>query len=198
MKEDDSPQDVAPEVTISVQNRPSLGIWIAFGLMAFFGSLLAVGMWMQSVVPAQRINSAYLKSECVVLDKHVNKVKVHDFNPGRSAMSNDYEDVREFGYAASVQIRYFVAGQEYETWTFDGGAGAFREESEAKVAIDGFEVGQSYPCWYDPDDPSKAVIRRLTSYRQNYLGPVAAGLLGAMGMLGLVYCGVKTVSGGSR
>lgn len=177
---------------------PSLIFWGIWALIFVAGALFAVGLWFQDAVPAQRINSVFLPSECTVLDKRVEKVKVRDFNPGKSAISNDYEDAREFGYSPSVRIRYSVAGTQYEIWTFDGGAGHYATEADALQELEGFRPGESYRCWYDPDDPAQAVIRRLSSYRQNYTGVVAAGLFGLLGLGGLLYCAKSALKAGRR
>ena len=172
---------------------PALGIWIVSFILFGAGTALAVGLYFQDAVPAQRINSTYLPSECEILATKVERVKVHDYHPGKSGISNEYEDPREFGYAPSVHIKYFVSGTEYETWTFDGGAGDFKEQGEAQAAVAEFVAGESRKCWYDPDDPSQVVIRRLSSYRQNYTGVVVAGVMGLVGLLGLLYCLSRSV-----
>ena len=118
------------------------------GEALFFGFFLVVGclaLWAMCsflVVPEWRANRHFAETTCTVLEGHVGQ-------------SSEAESPR---YRPEIEIEYQVDGQTYRPTTYDAtGMYSINRES-AEQTINRFEVGQHYPCWYDPMDPGRAVL----------------------------------------
>ena len=129
----------------------------AFGNLGealFFGIFLAVGcaalafMLVALVWPEWRANRQFVATTCVVLDKRVGDRPATENEPAM--------------YRPEFRIRYQVDDQESRR-----GRRLRRHDSCIRPtrrrrrpwSIE-FEVGQEYPCWYDPIDPHRAVVLR--------------------------------------
>jgi hypothetical protein len=114
--------------------------------LPLLGLLLLTLAWLFLIVivlPEWKVNHDYLESRCVVLEKRLAK------NVGRRA-----------GRLCRPEflIRYTVAAAEHEVWAYDA-VGAYDDLwSTNRRILDQFTVGQDYPCWYDPADPSQVVL----------------------------------------
>jgi hypothetical protein len=84
-------------------------------------------------------------------------------------------------FRPEIRIRYELNGRKYEVWTYDA-VNMFSPGKAAKQAIiDRFQVGATYPCWYDPDRPDQGVLVRGYTWSLSYvllLGSVAVLVLG--------------------
>jgi hypothetical protein len=74
-------------------------------------------------------------------------------------------------------------GQQYQVEGPDRVSPA-SDQSGAQAALDEYTVGKSYRCWYDPTDPSQAVLSRRYDWGMGFFGLVLGLLVG-----GLVICG---------
>src|SRR5262245_7134009 len=110
-------------------------------LLTLVGGLLAIHLGREL-----RANLFYVEGQCVVLDKRLVE------SPPRRAINSTYRP--EF------LIRYTVAGQEREIWSYDAvrASPAWRWPKER--ILDSFTIGQAYLCWYDPTEPSQVVVVR--------------------------------------
>jgi hypothetical protein len=115
---------------------PILGVF----LLAVVGGLLAL-----EVVPDLRARLFYVEGRCVVLDR-----RLVEHHPSGKAINSTYRP--EFS------IRYTVAGREYQTWAYKAVKTSSGLRWPEEHALKSFTVGQEYPCWYDPDDPSQVVV----------------------------------------
>src|SRR5262245_15073960 len=110
--------------------------------------LPAVGGGLALTLPRElRANLVYVEGRCVVLDKRV----VED--PSRRKAVNST-------YRPEFLIRYTAGGREHLVWAYtaDRSSSALRWPKER--VLERFTVGQEYPCWYDPADPSQVVLVR--------------------------------------
>lgn len=55
-----------------------------------------------------------------------------------------------------LMYKVSAAGASYFAFGFDNMRGRLSDFNEAYE----FEIGKTYPCWYDPADPEKAILRR--------------------------------------
>jgi hypothetical protein len=156
--------------------------WLAF---AFFGLFFLAGCGFLVLMGGfllrdWKANNRYLPNSCVVLD-------------GRLALGTTEQVILEGdtsrtesrpAYKPELKIQYEVGGRKYEVWT-NGAIGGFSPDRGAQQAIvDSFRVGVSYPCWYDPDSPDRAILVR--GYAWNAYGalivPVVFLVFGVAGM----------------
>jgi hypothetical protein len=81
----------------------------------------------------------------------------------------------EFVYELTVDgVRYCANG--FDTWN----NGGFLQGSDEELGR--FVVGGTYPCWYDPNNPSDAVLlRRISWFHAVALVPLLFCAIGVVG-----------------
>lgn len=120
--------------------------------LVFFCSLCVIGLvgagatLLTTIIPEWRVNHGFVAHRCRVLDKRIVKRETDE-----GAV-----------YRPEVLIEYQVGDRVFRRWTFDI-AWAFVPDGAAQEArLASFEVDpnnpREYPCWYDPADPSIAVV----------------------------------------
>lgn len=119
----------------------------------FFATSFVVGIGLLVVLlveialPEWAANHRFVEARAVVLKKRI----------GESAFE-------ESSYRPEILIRYHVADEAYDTWTYDATRTFSNDRDEAETILDRFVIGQQYPCWYNPNDPSQAVLVRGYSW----------------------------------
>jgi hypothetical protein len=135
-----------------------------FGCSTIF--TLIVGLLLLGIVgvliPNWKANNLYVPGSCVVIDKRL-----------KESDSPDPDKKMPAEYSPQIKIRYEVAGRSYETWTYEANPWPSTDRDVQQAIIDNFEVGETYPCWYDPAHPEAAVLAR-----QGHLG-YFLGMLGS-------------------
>lgn len=133
----------------------------------FAGLFFFVLMVWHFVLPLWRSNTVYVEHTCVILDKRIGE------SHGKGSNT----------YRPEFFIRYTVNGREYRIWAYDIG-GVYSSGRAGKQAIlDQYQIGQTYPCWYDPDDPGKAVlVRGFDWFLLFLLLPIVFMIIGGGGM----------------
>ena len=73
---------------------------------------------------------------------------------------------------------------KYELWTYDAVPTWGPDKGGQQAIVDSFQVGKTYPCWYDPDRPEKAILVRGHAWVPFLLlfVPLAFMTVGAIGM----------------
>jgi hypothetical protein len=149
-----------------------------FGVFLLAGIGAGVGVFLGLVRPLWRANHVYVESRCVVLDKRIVEGRG---NKGGTT------------YRPEIHISYNVSGRAYQTWTYDAAKVSSSGRAGKQKIIDQFVAGREYPCWYDPDDPSKAVLVRGFSWAYLFiLLPLVFVAVGAGGIYFTVWGGKKT------
>lgn len=151
------------------------------GEAIFSGILLSLGciglIWILTdcVVPEWRVNHEFLETPCRVLDKQI----VSEKGSGDAGPLCRPE----------IKIQYDVAGVEYRDWTFDFRKGPVGGREDAQAILDGFELysanQKTYPCWYDPANPSMAVLVRGYGWLRwlIFTVPLSFIIIGAGGLI---------------
>lgn len=152
-------------------------VWVgSAGLTVFFASLLFVGACILAAVftflflPEVAANRRFVQNTCRVVDKKVD-VRVAD-------------EIRS--YRPRIEIEYTVDGQAYRTWTYRITQSYSADISYPRQVISRYEVGEEYPCWYDPLDPSRAVLE-LQYTKFVWLMLLLPSILMALGGTGLAF-----------
>ncbi|MBN1590829.1 MAG: DUF3592 domain-containing protein [Pirellulales bacterium] len=118
------------------------GETLFFGLFFLAGCGGLVAILATLVVPEWRVNNEFVETTCVVRAKEL----------------VEREDDSGLVYRPEVAIEYLVDGKPREATTYDI-CGAYSSDRDAEqAALDQFEVGGRYPCWYDPREPGIAVL----------------------------------------
>lgn len=134
-------------------------------LSAFFMALLPFVLFFVSIfVEDARRFVSYERTTCTILDKKI----------GHSMGSTGRLKSEIFGPLFSV--RYVVRGQEIISAGPPGGSGLSKKLKPAEKRLARFELGKSYPCWFDPEDPQVFVLTRSPSWGWYLLGVFPVGL----------------------
>lgn len=97
------------------------------------------------------------------------------------------ENQTEATYYPRIQYQYAVFGKGFTADRIAFGSPYGGEQSKAQAVVDRYPIGGSVAVYYDPDDPSVAVLK--AGYSQHAYVMMAAGLMfGAGGMFFLRAC----------
>ncbi len=126
------------------QRLGSMGEALFFGFFLLVGAAALWAMLGLLIVPEWRANRQFIETTGVVRARHVRE-------------ADDGDGVR---YWPEIDVEYQVDGRTYHHLTYDIAhiPSATREQVQAKLDL--FELGQPYPCWYDPMDPDRVVLVR--------------------------------------
>jgi hypothetical protein len=147
-------------------------LWASLAFLAAglgFLSLFATRAWRDV-----RVFSVWQKASCTIVEKSIGSTSRSRLRPA---------------YRPEITFRYQVEGRTYQctgwdSWAVSGAYGGGSYERFSRV-LDRYEIGASYPCWFDPEDPSKAVlVRRVRPLYVLAVLPLALIVLGAMGLHG--------------
>jgi hypothetical protein len=147
-----------------------------FGLCFLMGCASLVMLVWGFLLTDWRANNLYVPSSCVVLDRRLatSSGAMHDPELGQSRPT----------YHPEIKIRYEVGGRKFEIWTYDAIFMFYPDQTAQQAIVDSFQVGATYPCWYDPDHPEKAILVRGHTWASYILLVVPVGFL-SIGGVGL-------------
>jgi hypothetical protein len=130
------------------QNQVSRGgLFFLFGIFAFLGGLF-LAFFGYKLYWNVRALTVFEPAECEIL--------------GKRLVESDGDDGTTYG--VELHFRYDAGGRLHERKGYDvlGGTSSGRRGKEA--ILDRYEVGQTATCWFDPEEPSYAVIDRSLSW----------------------------------
>jgi hypothetical protein len=127
-------------------------------------------MFFTVVRPEWKANHDYVQGRCMVLNK-------------RLAEKSDDDGTT---YRPELLVRYTAGGREFQEWAYDAARVFSGGRAGRQAELDGFTVGQQYPCWYDPDDPAQVVLVRGHSW-SSYAALIAPLIFVAVGGGGVYY-----------
>lgn len=110
--------------------------------------------YLTEIVPDQVVSETYEVADCQVTDKSITV---------RNGIVNRYR--------ADFQIHYTASnGQEYNTWVSGNGLDtSFANDRESQeTMLQEFDVGEIYPCWYNPDSPELVVLMLRHSWSSTF------------------------------
>lgn len=150
-------------------------------LISLVGGVFAAVGWFQIVAPEWEVNRSFVEGKCEVLDKSiVSEQRRRRSSSGRIRSSSAK---KRTVYRPVIRIRHEVNGQPFEAGTWRIVESWSSSESSQKKILDRFEKGGTYPCWYDPADPSRVVLEKGFSF-----GGIAFTLVGgAMFFAGVLF-----------
>lgn len=122
----------------------SVGEALFFALFLLLGCGGLIAIFATLVVPEWRVNHVFVQHPCTVRAKRITEAKGED----------------GILYRPEIQIEYQIGGETYRTWTYDIRRAYSAGKQDKQKTLEGFAVGQSCACWYNPADPSEAVLVR--------------------------------------
>ncbi len=144
----------------------------SYRLLLFFAEILifffCIGfvdlIYTNDILPDKMVKEDYPETACVVVSK---KLSEHKHLLHR--------------YRADFLVNYTVNGTPFESWATGNGLDqAFYHDRAAQVeTLAEFDIGSSYPCWYNPQNPQIAVLvmRHGWSSTLPLIIPTAIGLI---------------------
>lgn len=100
-------------------------------------------IYFSNIGPDQRASTFFQQTDCYLISKNLPET-------GRLVHR----------YRADFLISYAVNHMEYTTWVSGNGLdNSFLSDRDFVYAtFDGFIVGNTYPCWYNPDQPKQIML----------------------------------------
>jgi hypothetical protein len=135
--------------------------WDKMIYVAFLASIAFLLVYAGIVVEDIRMFASYEKTTCTILDK---KIKGVAGSTRSSRGTTTYLD-------PLVAVRFIAGGKErFAAGSIAGGSFLSGGEKSAIKKLDRYELGKSYPCWFDPEDPHVFVLTRSLSWSWYLLG----------------------------
>ena len=104
---------------------------------------------------------------CTILEKNI----VQTLNWGAPSMELLLAYTPRFTFLVNVSPDKTQHVEGYDTtpvWGLDV-TWVGTSESHAQVILDRFQIGRNYPCWYDPNNPSRAILTREYNFSPAYI-----------------------------
>jgi hypothetical protein len=105
--------------------------------------------------PEMEVDRAFIEGRCEILGKQLIEEEKRSKSSRKSGSSRSRKH-----YRPEFHIRYKVQGTALEARTWRIVQSSSTSESGEQQVLDRFEVGKTYPCWYDPADPSRVVVEK--------------------------------------
>jgi hypothetical protein len=112
------------------------------------GCVALVVVLVKVVIPEWRVNHQFVEHTCVVLQTRLGKQEGADGGL----------------YRPDVRIQYTVNGEKHIVWTYSIRGRDWASRAEVEPILRTLEPGAEYACWYDPADPSVAVLVQTYSW----------------------------------
>ncbi len=123
----------------------SAGAGCFWGLFFLAGCFAMAMILAQFTIPELRVNRDYVEHTCRVIDRRIDEVPHEDGSL----------------YAPEFRLEYTVNGKTYALWAnYEITDVHTSDRSRSEAIFKQFELGKEYPCWYDPRDPSRVVLKR--------------------------------------
>jgi hypothetical protein len=121
------------------------------GAGCFWGLFFLVGcgglatVLTQLTIPELRVNRDFIEHACRVTDRRIHEI----------------EDEDGPLYAPEFRLQYEIDGQPYSPWaSYEITKVHTRDRARSEAILKQFEIGAEYPCWIDPRDPARVVLKR--------------------------------------
>lgn len=100
-------------------------------------------VYLTNILPDKIVNNTFEQVQCVLSDKKLEK-------RGTTIPR----------YRADFLITYSVNGKPYNTWVSGNGLerSFTMDRGSQQNMLNQFDVGQTYPCWHNPESPQIAVL----------------------------------------
>jgi len=139
---------------------------ITYVMSGVFLATLAVVLFLPGIVIEDiRMHVSYEKTTCTILDK---KIKVSSSGSirsvGRTPPKGNLEPL--------VAVRFIAGGKEIFAAGSIAKSSPFLSDKSALRRLAQYDLGKSYPCWFDPEHPRTFVLKRSLSWIWYLIGIV--------------------------
>lgn len=126
------------------QQAATLGEAVVYGIMLAAGLIVLMYLVNLVIWPEWRANHHFVEGRAVVI--------------GKALAENRETDTVTF--RPDIEIEHLSDGVKHRAVTHDITRIHSSNRSDHEAALEQFTVGEEYPCWYNPADPSEAVLVR--------------------------------------
>lgn len=137
--------------------------------------------------PEMEVDRSFVEGRCEILGKELIQEEKRSRSSRKSGSSR-----KRTHYRPEFHIRYEVGGKSLEARTWRIVRSSSTSESAERKVLDRFEVGKTYPCWYDPANPSRVVVEKGVS-RGGIIFMALGGLFLLIGGVGIVLAPLRAV-----
>lgn len=125
--------------------------------------------------------ASYPEAQCTILNKKV-----------QESYTTSKKGQRNYKYKPILTYTILLSdGRSFQGSGYDVTNSTTSSYTTANEIINQFQVGQTYPCWYDPNNPSHAILNRDLD------NPIASSTMivsyGMLGFAGLMIAGAIAV-----
>src|SRR5260370_21445360 len=133
--------------------RYNLGLMLFLLLLTL--PLMGLGLYIFFTTASSYIQvNGYAEGRCTILSK---KLLADSMRDDSSITGTGYTTIYRPNLTFNVQTS---DGNSYKTNGYDVTRNYSSDESVEQAILDSYRVGRVYPCWYDPAQPSQAVLNR--------------------------------------
>lgn len=116
-----------------------------FALALLIGCAALGAVFVQMGIPELRANRDFVEHRARLIDKGLDEQR----SGGGSV------------YAPRFRVRFSLDGRTYSPWaSYDVADLHDSDRQRSETLLARFEVGQDYPCWYDPRNPERVIVAR--------------------------------------
>ena len=124
------------------------------------GSIFTAIGWFVMLRPELEVGKRFVEGTCTLLGKEL----ISEQSSSRSSRRRAGSSTRKKTvYRPEFHIRHEVEGKSYEARTFRIVPSSTSDKASQEAILARFETGKTYPCWYDPRDPSRVVLEKGVS-----------------------------------
>jgi hypothetical protein len=150
----------------------------------------------------------YKAGQCTITAKQL----LHELSTSTTTNTNSNGTITSTSFSTTdVFTPYFeytvrtADGRNYMAYGYDGSNTYTSDRSGEQAIVDRYNIGQSYQCWYNPADPTHAILVRQTDWLFILIGGaivlfgllfVAVGILFLLGLFGSARRSWRYSSGG--
>src|SRR5260221_11344721 len=97
----------------------------------------------------------YQAGQCTITTKQLVQEEQQETNTNNGHTYTTTKTVFAPNFHFTVQT---ATGRSYQAEGYDPLGTSFDDRSSGQAIVDQYTVGQSYPCWYYPSNPTQAVL----------------------------------------
>jgi len=170
-------------VTRNLTNGPGcvFYVFLFIGTIFMFVALLLLAISGSRMLREQ----GYQSGQCMIIARQLQ----HELSTSTNTDSNGHKTTTTTDVYAP-HFKYSVRTADGHSYTASGydGSDNFSSNRESEQAIvDYYKVEQSYLCWYDPADPTQAILVRQTDW-------VGISIGGGFLIVGALFAGIGAFS----
>jgi len=162
-----------------MSNRRKSGV-VALILMLVVGGAIGGAGYFLTIRPELEVKRSFVQGECAILGKEL----IESRSKSRKSKKQFSGSSNRLQYRPEFHIRHEVAGVPYESRTYRIVKTSSSSQSANQAVLDRFEIGKSYPCWYDPQNPARAVLEKGISVGAYLITGIGA-LVFLLGVVGI-------------